>query len=399
VRIGLSTTTRTIVHVDMDAFFCAVETLHHPEYAGKCLIVGGYKDTPRAVVSSCSYEARRFGVHSAMPIAQAARLCPQGIFVPPHMALYKEASAKLHALFRQFSPVVEPLSIDEAFLDMTGCEHFYSDLNSMGKTIQEQVYATTGCTASVGIAPCKFLAKLASDLRKPKGLCIITEADIDTVLLPLPVSRLWGVGEKTAQVLAQHHVYTVAELRAKSLVWLQNTLGVAGAQLYELARGIDHRPVEAPGPAKSIGHEVTFPVDITLSKALKVELPIIAQAVAHRLQRDGRYGQTVVIKVRFSDFTTLTRQQTLPNSIVAVADILRVATSLLNNIKETKPIRLLGIYIADLTTHQQLSLFGDPRKHKIEQLLRQLKEQDPSCPITTATTLSKRRSSKHKEGP
>ncbi len=395
----MSKNSRTVVHVDMDAFFCAVETLHHPEYAGKCLIVGGYKDAPRAVVSSCSYEARRYGVHSAMPIAQAARLCPHGIFVPPNMALYKEVSAKLHALFRQIAPVVEPVSIDEAFLDMTGCEHFYPDLAGMGRSIQEQVYKTTGCTASIGIAPCKFLAKLASDLRKPQGLYIITEDNVDAVLLPLPVNKLWGVGEKTTQALARHSIYTVAELRTKSQAWLQSMFGSAGAQLYALARGIDDRPVEPPGPAKSIGHEVTFAVDLPIRKALNEELPAIAQAVARRLQRDGRYGRTVMLKVRFSDFTTLTRQHTLPNSVVSVTDILRAATSLLKNVKETKPVRLLGIYITDLSKHQQLSLFADPRKQKIEQLLRRLKQQDPNCPITTATAFNIRQTGKRKEGP
>lgn len=379
---------RTIVHIDMDAFFCAAELTVHPEYAGLPLIVGGPKNAVRSVVSTCSYEARRFGVRSAMPIAQAARLCPQGIFIPPNMQLYVKISRQIHAIFQESSPLVEPVSIDEAFLDMTGCEHFYPDLASMGRSLQERIFNETGCTASVGIAPCKFLAKLASDMRKPRGLVIISPEQVDEVLLPLPVTKIWGVGEKTAAILQNAGIHTVADLRQKSVTWLTDRLGKHGSILYQLARGIDNRAVEPPIPNKSIGHETTFHTDLPPGHQLEQELNDIARIVAVRLQRDGRYGRTIVLKVRFADFTTITRRHTLPEVVRMGSDIARTAIAQLKALTITQPVRLLGIYICDLTDHQQLGLFTDPRDGIVDQLLRKLNN-DPARPrIVTAADLS-----------
>lgn len=348
---------RTIVHVDMDAFYCAVETRLHPEYRGQPLIVGGHKNTRRAVVSSCSYEARRFGVRSAMPIAQAARLCPEGIFIPPNYRLYKDVSAKVHAVFRQLAPVVEPLSIDEAFLDMTSKAHLFPSLERMGHFTKERVYDAVGCTASAGIAPNKFLAKLASDLRKPDGLAVVRPHEIDALLLPMPVQQLWGVGEKTAQRLGALGVHTVADLREKSFAWLCRQLGKHGAVLYELCRGIDERPVTPPGPPKSIGHEVTFDNDLRWHPVLLKELEDISRRVAERLRQDGRYGLTVTLKVRFSDFSTITRQRRSPQGVRTAREIMNTATSLLHSVDPRRPIRLLGVSVSDLTSFQQLRLF------------------------------------------
>jgi DNA polymerase-4 len=348
---------RIIVHVDMDAFYCAVETQLHPAYRGQPLIVGGYKDSRRAVVASCSYEARRLGVHSAMPIVQAARLCPQGIFIPPNFERYREVSAQVHEVFQQLAPVVEPLSIDEAFLDMTADAHLFPDPGEMGLAIKQRVVDAVGCTASVGIAPCKFLAKLASDLRKPDGLVVIRPSDVDGLLLPLPVRKLWGVGEKTAERLAGLGVHTVADLRQKSLGWLSQQLGKWGTILYDLCRGIDERPVEPPGPAKSIGHEITFPTDLRPGALLTEELRNLSERVAQRLQQDGRYARTVSLKVRFCDFDTVSRQRRTPQGVQTSVHIMNTAHSLLRSLQPKRPVRLLGVYVSELTSYCQLGLF------------------------------------------
>lgn len=348
---------RIIVHVDMDAFYCAVETRHQPAYRGKPLIVGGHRNSRRAVVASCSYEARRYGVHSAMPIAQAARLCPQGVFIPPNFSLYRQVSARLHEVFQQMAAVVEPLSIDEAFLDMTSRAHLFPDPETMGLAIKKKVVDAVGCTASVGIAPCKFLAKLASDLRKPDGLVVVQPADIDTILLPLSVRKLWGVGEKTAARLADLGVHTVADLRQKSLGWLNQHLGKTGLLLYDLCRGIDERPVEPPGLPKSIGHETTFATDLRARPLLTKELRDLSERVAQRLRQDGRYARTVSIKVRFSDFDTVSRQRRTPHGVRSADQIMNAAETLLDSLELRRSVRLLGVSVSDLIPFCQLSLF------------------------------------------
>jgi DNA polymerase-4 len=378
----------TVVHVDMDAFYCAVETLFHPEYAGRPLIVGGHRHSTRAVVASCSYEARTYGVRSAMPIAQAARLCPDAVFIPPRMHLYQQVSAQLHALLQEMCPVVEPLSIDEAFLDMTGCEHFFRDLEAMGRHIQNRVLEVTGCPASVGIAPNKLLAKLASDYRKPRGLMVITSADVPGFLLPLPVRRLWGVGEKTAAYLHSFGIETVADLQRMSEDWLVRHLGKPGVVLYQLARGIDTRPVRPPGPAKSIGREITFPSDVRDKATLVGHLRLLAADVSRRLAAEGRYGRTVTLKVRYSDFSTVTRQQNAGPGLQSASHIAGVAEYLLRQLAPRRPIRLLGIAVSQLCDFRQLSLFADPREPEVDNLLRALNSHPGLPPVTRAAALT-----------
>ena len=299
---------RTIMHVDMDAFFAAVEVLDNPEYAGKPLIIGGYKDSPRGVVSTASYEARKFGVRSAMPISRAAVLCPHGIFIPGRMYRYQEVSEQVHSIFPEFSPVVEPLSIDEAFLDMTGCEHFYSSLEEMGMRLKNRIKEETGLTASVGIASNKFLAKLASDWRKPDGLFVLRPHQVQGFLRDLPVSKLWGVGKKSEAVLHEHGLHYVRDILPRSLTWLQERLGAAlGLQVYNLARGLDERPVTPMRDAQSIGHEITFDEDQDSFSFLRQQLARMSEKVGWRLRNQGFYARTVSIKVRFGDFKTLTR--------------------------------------------------------------------------------------------
>lgn len=349
----------TIMHVDMDAFFAAVEVLDHPEYAGKPLIIGGYKDSRRGVVSTCSYEARKYGIHSAMPISRAVALCPHGIFIPGRMRRYKEFSDKIHAIFPEFSPVVEPLSIDEAFLDMTGCEHFYPDLETMAVTLKRRIKEETGLTASVGVAPNKFLAKLASDRNKPDGLCIIRPEEVEAFLRDLPVGRLWGVGKKTEQELNKLGIYYVRDLLRRPLEELEARFGAAfGQHLYNLARGIDDRRVEPIHEAKSIGHEITFEEDIASLAVLKSQLGRLVEDVGWRLRRHNLYARTVTLKVRYHNFKTITRSCTHETAFSDDDTIFHTAFRLLQA-EKLQPVRLLGVYVSSLTDSLQLSLFDD----------------------------------------
>lgn len=349
---------RTIMHVDMDAFFAAVEVLDHPEYAGKPLIIGGRKDSPRGVVSTASYEARKFGVHSAMPIARAAILCPQGIFVPGRMKRYQEVSEQIHRVFPEFSPLVEPLSVDEAFLDMSGCEHFYPNLEAMGQSLKRRIKDVSGLTASVGIAPNKFLAKLASDFRKPDGLLILKAADVQRFLNDLPVGKLWGVGKKSEAVLHKHKLYYVRDLLPHSLPWLRERLGSAlGSQVYHLARGLDERPVIPEQEAKSIGHELTFAEDHADFSFLRLQLAQMSEKVGWRLRSQGLHAKTVSIKVRFADFKTITRAQTLSFPFNDDDTIFREALHLFKQVK-LEPVRLLGVTVSNFSVGAQMSLFS-----------------------------------------
>ncbi|MDI9419893.1 MAG: DNA polymerase IV [Bacillota bacterium] len=349
----------TILHVDMDAFYAAVEQLDHPEYRSKPLIIGGTKDSVRGVVSTCSYEARKYGVRSAMPIKRAVALCPHGIFIPGRMGRYQEVSRQIHAVFQDFSPVVESLSIDEAFLDMTGCEHFYPSLEAMGQAIKDRIKKETSLTCSVGIAPNKFLAKLASDWQKPDGLTIIAPNQVDQFLLNLPVSKLWGVGGKSKEALRKLGINTVRDLRDKPLGCLQENLGPNfGTHLYNLARGIDSREVTPGGEAKSISQEITFDHDYDDQEFLRCQLAIMAEKVGYRLRQDQFYARTVTIKVRYGDFSTITRSHTLDYAICDDDSLFTIGWKLFQTVKRA-PVRLLGIGAHNLVHNQQLSLFDN----------------------------------------
>ncbi len=348
----------TILHVDMDAFYAAVEILDHPEYQGKPLIIGGPKDAVRGVVATCSYEARKYGIHSAMAIRKAVSLCPHGIFIAGRMERYQTVSAQIHSIFPEFSPAVEPLSIDEAFLDMTGCEHFYDNLSHMGQCLKQRIKAHTGLTASVGIAPNKFLAKLASDWQKPDGLMIIRTQDIDKLLVPLSVSKIWGVGKKTQQELRKYKIYTIGDLRKFSREWLKARFGSLGNQLYDLARGNDGRIVETHNAVKSISQESTFPLDYTDQQFLKSSLAQMTEKVGYRLRKQKLYAKTISIKVRYTDFTTITRSHTLDYAICDDDAIFRVGWLLFQKLQPA-PVRLLGIGASNLSANQQLSLFDN----------------------------------------
>jgi Nucleotidyltransferase/DNA polymerase involved in DNA repair len=351
---------RTVVHVDMDAFFASIEALLHPEYRGKPLIVGADPRSNRGVVSTCSYEARAYGVRSAMPIREAYRRCPHAIFVRPDMPTYVAYSRKVREVLDRFTPIVEPLSIDEAFLDMTGCEHFYPSLHEMGKAIKEAIREATGLIASVGIAPNKFLAKLASDLGKPDGLVVVSPQDVQSFLDPLPVQRLWGVGAKGAARLIAQGITTIGELRQRSLPWLQRELGHSlGQHLYRLARGIDERPVEPVSEAQSMSREITFDTDVQDPSLLRSVLAKLVADVGRRLRKEGLFAHTVTLKLRYPDYTTITRQKRSQLPFCDDDRIFALAIRLLESINVSRPVRLIGVGVTDFVEAKQASLFED----------------------------------------
>ncbi|MEN6462889.1 MAG: DNA polymerase IV, partial [Syntrophomonas sp.] len=272
-----------IMHCDLDAFFAAVEQRDNPELIGKPVIVGGQPDS-RGVVSTCSYEARKFGVRSAMPIVQARRLCPHAIFLPVNMSRYQEASRQVFHIFSTYTPIIEPLSIDEAFLDLTGCTGIFGSMETIARQIKTRVKSEVGLNISVGISYNKFLAKLATELGKPDGLRIITCADTPAVLAPLPVSYLWGVGEKSRQQLQRMGINTIGELAKMNPEVLERQMGPHARVYWELAQGIDRRAVEVSRKRKSVGREITFQHDINDNIKLKTVLLDIAGQVSRRLR-------------------------------------------------------------------------------------------------------------------
>lgn len=349
---------RTVVHVDMDAFFAQVEALDNPQYRGRPLIVGGPRDSPRGVVATCSYEARRFGVRSAMPIRQAVRLCPHAVFVTPRMDRYREVSRHIREILSSISPLMEPLSVDEAFLDMTGREPCYRDALHLGAEIKRRIREGTGLTASVGIAPNKFIAKLASDSGKPDGLVAIPEHEVDRFLLPLPVDVLWGVGPRTAARLREAGMHTVADVRARPLSLLIAVLGQrVGRHVWNFAFGRDERPVQARTEAKSLGKETTFPVDVPDGPQLRAHLARLVASVGERMRRRGLYPRTVTVKVRFPDFTTRTRSRTVAEGIRDDETLFRHASALLDGFRLRRPLRLLGVSVSQFQGHVQVPLF------------------------------------------
>jgi DNA polymerase-4 len=356
---------RQILHVDMDAFFAAVEQQDRPELRGKPVLVGGTGG--RGVVSTASYEARAFGPRSAMPLATALRLCPQAIVLPVRMARYREVSACIFRLLEQFTPLVEPVSVDEAFLDVTGCEAIFGPGPVIAARVQREIQAATGLTASVGVAPNKFLAKLASDLQKPGGLVVITRENLHEILDPLPVDRLWGVGAATVRQFEALGMRTVGHVRRMPLRVLTGHFGGAGEQFHRLARGEDDRPVCPDGQAKSISHEVTFAQDVTDRDHLRRVVLHQSEDVAYRVRRQGLRYRSVTLKVRYPDFTTITRAVTLPAPTDLTRDLWRAASELLSTwvSSGSRPVRLIGIAASALVSREgeQLSLFDDSQRH------------------------------------
>jgi DNA polymerase-4 len=338
----------TVLHIDMDAFYASVEIRERPELADKPVVVGGTGG--RGVVSSANYLARTYGVRSAMPTAHARRLCPQAIFLPPTFPLYTEASAGVMAIFREITPLVEPLSLDEAFLDVAGAlRRLRMTPGEIGEQARARVAADWGITCSVGVSATKFVAKLASGLAKPDGMLVVPKPDILDFLHPLPVSALWGVGKKTAERLTGIGLNRVSDVAAMSLPRLRKAIGVAAAEhLHALANGHDNRAVVPESVDKSIGAEETFDVDQTDREVVKQELLRLSERTATTLRRRDFRGRTVSIKVRFGDFTTITRSRTLPVATDVTQEIYRTACRLLDEQTPPGAIRLIGVRMEQL---------------------------------------------------
>ena len=366
---------KAIIHLDMDAFYAAVEVLDNPDLQGKPVIVGGSKE--RGVVSSASYEARTFGVHSAQPIATAMRLCPQGIFRPVRMWRYKEISRQIFEIFKRFSPLVEPLSLDEAFVDVTGSTRLFGPPEEIAKKIKQQVVAETGLTASAGVAPTKFIAKIASDIQKPDGLTIVPEGKVKEFLGPLPIEKLWGVGERTRKTLAHLGVETIGDLGRVPLELLDRKMGKHGLHLSLLARGVDEREVETERQVKSVGHEETYREDILDMTMARRVLLSLATKVAKRLRGHGFVGKTVTLKVKYHDFVQITRSVTLQEPTDDGREIFQSCCDLLSKTEASKrPVRLFGISLSQLDLadkERQLALFeqrrGAPKRKRLNRAL------------------------------
>ncbi|MFQ5582419.1 MAG: DNA polymerase IV [Mariprofundaceae bacterium] len=360
---------RSIIHVDMDAFFAAVETRDHPELSEKPVIVGGRADD-RGVVAAASYAARRFGIHSAMPTARAMRLCPDAVLLKPRMEAYAEAARKIRAIFARVTPLVEPLSLDEAFLDVTGSLRLFGSAKRIGQSIKAAIHDELGLTASVGIAPNKFVAKIASDIEKPDGFVVVREDEVLPFLAPLPVSRLWGVGSITEKILADIGIHTIADLRRCPLEDIQTRLGAAGEYLWQLTHGVDDRPVTLDHEARSISHEITFATDITDTPMLLAHLLSLTEQVTKRLRRQGRQGRTIHLKVRFSDYSTITRARTLPQATDITTEIWRSTLDLFRrHIPSATPIRLLGMGVSGFASHgAQGLLFGGQKRKRLQHI-------------------------------
>ena len=352
---------RTILHADMDAFYAAIEQRDRPELRGKPVIVGG--DGRRSVVSTCSYEARRYGIHSAMPGTRARQLCPNGIFVRPRMDVYSQVSETIQSIFRQYTPLVEPLALDEAFMDVSGSSHLYGDGETIARSVRREVLNATGLTVSVGVAPCKYVAKVASDLEKPNGLVVVPEGSAMEFLAPLSVSHLWGAGKGMQTFLGEHGVRTIGDIQRCSLQELKGLLGESsGIHFYNMSLGADDRPVVSDHIAKSISNEHTFVEDLTGWEQCKNVLIKLSDLVGRRMRKDHRHGRTVRIKVRYGDFKTLNRQIGVPPTDSDFV-IRKTALALFNATWDsTTGIRLLGVAVDNLVQPGepvQCELFDD----------------------------------------
>jgi len=350
---------RCIFHLDLDAFFASVEQVRNPGLKGKPVVVGGDPDR-RGVVSSASYEARPFGIHAGMPSARARRLCPQAVFLPVDIACYQEASERFMKILVQFSPVIEPLGLDEAYLDVSHHWQPYHSPAGMARAIKERVTKELGLTVSVGIATCKVVAKIASDLQKPDGLVEVAPGKEGEFLAPLPVSRLPGVGQKTEQALKEIGITTIGELAASPREKIMKTFGVTGLVLHDYARGIDPREVEEPGEAKSISRQVTFARDTLDQRFLESSLEELCRDVCLSLRTAKKEAGAVTIRLRYADFSTVTRQTSLMEASDSGGVVFAAARSLLNKTlqKKGKPVRLIGVRVSHLTGREkQLSLF------------------------------------------
>ena len=341
---------RAILHIDMDAFYASVEEREQPGLVGRPVIVGG-SPRRRGVVSAANYAARQFGIHSAMPMARAVRLCPKAVCLPVRMPLYAAVSHQIREIFHRYTPLVEPLSLDEAFLDVTQSKRLFGSAATIARAIKEAIRDELSLVASVGIAPNKFIAKIASDLDKPDGFVEVKPDEIQAFLDPLPVSRVWGVGKATGKELARLGITTIRQLRQQSEQVLLDRFGKFGSHLWQLANGMDERPVVSDAEAKSISNETTFDTDIGQGDTLQAWLMELTEQVCWRLRQHELYGRTVHLKLRFPDFSTITRSHTLTEATQQTSQVWLAVLELFNKVmeKESRPLRLVGVGVSGLS--------------------------------------------------
>ncbi|MCM2312361.1 MAG: DNA polymerase IV [Steroidobacteraceae bacterium] len=384
--------TRTILHVDMDAFYASVEQRDDPSLRGRPVIVGGTGD--RGVVAAASYEVRRYGVHSAMPMREALRRCPDAVCVRPRIGHYADVSQQVFAVFREFTPLVQGLSLDEAFLDVTAGTRALGDGEHVGREIKRLIHERTGLTASVGVAPNKLVAKIASDLRKPDGLVVVRPEEIHAVLDPLPLRKLFGLGAKTAPKVEALGIHTLGELRRASPAPLRPIFGRYTERVLQRAAGIDERPVEPYQDEKQISAEETFDTDITDHARLRVEVVRLADKTSARLRSRELAAACVTVKIRRKDFTTYTRQRHIEPPTQETRVITAVAMELLDAWLATQPraaLRLLGVGVSELAPATQLDLFTVPqtaRNRELDAAVDRIRERFGKVALAPASTLT-----------
>jgi DNA polymerase-4 len=353
---------RLILHIDMDAFYAAVEQLKNPDLKGKPVIVGGTSN--RGVVSTASYEARKFGVHSAMPIFQAKQKCPQGVFLPVRMGLYRAISDQVMKILRDFSPILEQISIDEAYVDISGLERLLGSPRQIAQKIKSRIKQELGLTCSIGIAPNKFLSKIASDLHKPDGLTIIADSEIPLFIRQLPIKKVSGVGAKTLKTLEDLGIHYLGDVQHVSGSLLEKNLGKFSLRLLELSRGIDDSSVVPNTDPKSISSEDTLPQDTNHKEVLKKQLLLQSEIVGRRLRQNGLKGKTITLKLKKSDFQLITRSMTLDHVTDSAQILFAQGVRLLENVFKPGKFRLIGIGVSNLcqfeTLPQQIDLFEKP---------------------------------------
>ncbi len=361
--------TRNIIHIDMDAFFASIEQRDNPELRGKPVIVGAdpRQGRGRGVVSAASYEARKYGIKSAMPISQAYRLCPHGCFVSVHGYQYAEVSRKIMKIFREYTPLIEPISLDEAFLDVTGTGRLKGKPEDIGREIKARIKAEEKLTASVGIAPNKLIAKIASDLEKPDGFVVVKPDNITAFLSPLPIRCLWGIGKKTEMRMKNLGIKTIGDFASLTKEDVISVFGNNGVDLWRYAHGLDSGKVKNHTEAKSVSNEKTFLYDQTDPEVISTTLLILSEKVGYRLRCNNYQGRTVFLKVRLSDFTTLVRYSTFSDPINLSETIFREVKLLYDKLDIIgHPVRLLGVGVSQLQpdAEHQLSLFDNENKRR-----------------------------------
>lgn len=374
----------------MDAFFAAVEQRDHPELRGKPVIVGG-DPASRGVVAAASYEARRYGIHSAMPSAEAKRRCPHAVFVTPRARRYGEISRQVMAILESYSPLVEQVSVDEAFVDVTGCERLFGPPEEIARQIQVRLRGELGLSASLGVAPNRFLAKLASEREKPGGLVVVRPEQVEAFLRDLPLDKVWGVGEVTADRLLRLGLRTVGQLAAYPVELLESQFGEYGRRLHELAHGVDESPLRLGGERKQVSAETTFTHDTTDRKFLESQLLRLSEQVGARLRANGLAGTTVTLKIRFSDFRTITRRDTRPAPVGEDLPLYRRARALLEpQLAAGRKIRLLGVGVSNFVGTAQPSLFSPEReKHPVDAVLDRVRERFGEAALRRGRFVSK----------